>query len=100
MSADGDPALPTRAFDPRLARRLERLGMALLASFAVVALTLAYWSAVRSDALSSRPDNPRLVEAERRVRRGRIVEMCIRDRPYAAPVPPMRCRRMPSCPPF
>ncbi len=74
LSADGDPALPTRAFDPRLARRLERLGMALLASFAVVALTLAYWSAVRSDALSSRPDNPRLVEAERRVRRGRIVD--------------------------
>ena len=22
------------------------------------------------------------------------------SRPYAAPVPPMRCRRMPSCPPF
>jgi cell division protein FtsW (lipid II flippase) len=74
LSAADDPALPTRAFDPRLARRLERLALALLVSFAVVALTLAYWSAVRSQALSSRPDNPRLVEAERRVRRGRIVD--------------------------
>ena len=74
LSAAGDPALPTRAFDPRLARRLERLALALLVSFAVVALTLAYWGAVRSQALSSRPDNPRLVEAERRVRRGRIVD--------------------------
>jgi cell division protein FtsW (lipid II flippase) len=74
LSAAGDPALPTRAFDPRLARRLDRLGVALLAAFAVVALTLAYWSAARSDALAARPDNPRLVEAERRLRRGRIVD--------------------------
>jgi len=74
LSAAGDPALPTRAFDPRLARRLDRLGLALLAAFAVVALTLAYWSAARSDVLSARPDNPRLVEAERRVRRGQIVD--------------------------
>ena len=74
LSAAGDPALPTRAFDPRLARRLDRLGLALLAGFAVVALTLAYWSAVRSEALAARPDNPRLVEAERRVRRGQIVD--------------------------
>ena len=74
LSAAGDPTLPTRAFDPRLARRIDRLGVALLAGFVVVALTLAYWSAARSEALSARPDNPRLVEAERRVRRGRIVD--------------------------
>ena len=74
LSAAGDQTLPTRAFDPRLARRIDRLGLALLAGFAAVALTLAYWSAVRSEALAARPDNPRLVEAERRVRRGQIVD--------------------------
>lgn len=74
LSAAGDQAAPTRAFDPRLARRIERLGALLLAGFAVVALTLAYWSAVRADVLAARPDNPRLVEAERRVRRGSIVD--------------------------
>ena len=74
LSAADEQTLPARAFDPRLARRLERLGLALLAGFAVVGLTLAYWSTVRSEALAARPDNPRLVEAERRVRRGRIVD--------------------------
>ncbi len=74
LSAAGDRIAPTRAFDPRLARRIERLGAALLAGFAVVALTLAYWSAVRAEVLAARPDNPRLVETERRVRRGQIVD--------------------------
>ncbi len=74
LSAANDGAVPTRAYDPRLARRIERLGLALLVGFGVVALTLAYWAAVRSEALAARPDNPRLVEAERRVQRGRIVD--------------------------
>ncbi len=74
LSADNDRSLPTHAYDPRLARRIERLGSALLAGFAVVALTLAYWATVRSEALAARPDNPRLVETELRVQRGRIVD--------------------------
>ena len=74
LSADNDPALPARADDPRLARRIERLALAALAVLAVVALTLAYWGVVRAEALAARPDNPRLVEAERRVRRGRILD--------------------------
>lgn len=74
ISANHDASLSTRAFDPRLARRIERLGVALLAGFVAVALTLVYWSTVRSETLAAQPDNPRLVEAERRVRRGQIVD--------------------------
>lgn len=73
LSARVEPVPPTPPSDAGLALRLERLGLAILVIFAVIALTLAYWSVVRADSLMAREDNPRLIEAERRVRRGRIV---------------------------
>jgi penicillin-binding protein A len=54
--------------------RLRRLSIALLATFAAVALILAYWTVVRGTALAERQDNPRRVEAELRIRRGRILD--------------------------
>ncbi|WP_374688251.1 FtsW/RodA/SpoVE family cell cycle protein [Promineifilum sp.] len=73
LSADTDRAR-ARVYDPRLARRLQRLGWIILAAYGLVALTLGYWSIVRAEALLAREDNPRLVETERRVRRGRILD--------------------------
>jgi peptidoglycan glycosyltransferase len=42
--------------------------------FVLVALGLGYWSIVRAPSLVTRQDNPRRVEAERRIRRGEIVD--------------------------
>jgi peptidoglycan glycosyltransferase len=57
-----------------IARRLTRLLVASLLAFGIIALALSYWSVVRTTALAERPDNPRLVEAEFRVQRGRILD--------------------------
>jgi penicillin-binding protein A len=54
--------------------RLRHLSIVLLAGFAGVALLLSYWTVVRGTTLAERQDNPRRVEAERRIRRGRILD--------------------------
>lgn len=55
-------------------QRLQRLNQLILASFAAIALALLFWSVLRGDSLLRRDDNPRLVEAELRIRRGAIVD--------------------------
>jgi peptidoglycan glycosyltransferase len=40
----------------------------------LVAVTLLYWAIMRAPALADRTDNPRLVEAELRIRRGRVLD--------------------------
>jgi peptidoglycan glycosyltransferase len=57
-----------------LAGRLERMNAAFLIMIGVVALALVNWSVIRAPALLAREDNPRLVEAELRVQRGRILD--------------------------
>lgn len=74
ISADADATSPGHSAEPGLAQRIERLGIAILLTFAVVALTLTYWSVIRADSLAAREDNPRLIEAERRIHRGQIVD--------------------------
>ena len=74
ISAQADPSSATSPVDPGLAQRIERLGLVILIIFAVVAGTLAYWSTVRSESLLAREDNPRLIENERRVQRGQILD--------------------------
>lgn len=54
--------------------RLNRLNQLILASFAAIALSLLFWSVLRSNGLLLRDDNPRLVEAELRIQRGSIVD--------------------------
>jgi penicillin-binding protein A len=54
--------------------RLGRLSAALLGAFGAAALMLVFWGAVRGEAILARADNPRLVEAELRLRRGRILD--------------------------
>jgi peptidoglycan glycosyltransferase len=46
----------------------------ILALFLLVALWLGYWGVVRAPELSAREDNPRRVEAERRLQRGRVLD--------------------------
>lgn len=45
-----------------------------LVIFTVLALVSGYWAVFRRDALWSRDDNPRLIDAEQRVRRGPILD--------------------------
>ena len=53
---------------------VRRLAAILMAGFVVVGLALGYWQVVRGPALLARADNPRLVIAEQRVQRGRILD--------------------------
>ena len=55
--------------------RVRNMLRAVLLGFAAVALCLAYWGIVRAPTILARDDNPRLVEAELRIRRGRIVDI-------------------------
>ncbi len=57
-----------------LEEQIGKLGNALMACFVLIALGTGYWSVVRSPALTVRDDNPRLIEAERRIRRGHILD--------------------------
>ena len=57
-----------------MTRHIERLNLFFILFFGVLALVLANWTVLRSPTLLARDDNPRLVEAELRVRRGRILD--------------------------
>ncbi len=46
----------------------------MLAAFFLTAVALVYWAVVRAPVLAERGDNPRAVEAELRIRRGRILD--------------------------
>lgn len=74
ISAHAETSSPAPSADPGLARRITRLALVFLLVFGVIAGTLAYWSTIRSDALLAREDNPRVIESERRVQRGRILD--------------------------
>ncbi len=55
-------------------KALDRVAMTLLAGFVAVALGIGYWGAIRAPALTARDDNPRRIEFERSILRGRIVD--------------------------
>lgn len=64
---------------------ITRLMRALLLSFVVVAGALAYWQVIRAPQLIARADNPRLVQAEQRIQRGRLLDRAERVLAYSAP---------------
>ena len=74
ISAEAESTPLSPPADAGLARRLSRVGSLFLLAFTLVAMTLAYWSVARADALLAREDNPRILELERRVVRGRILD--------------------------
>ncbi|MGC8879209.1 MAG: penicillin-binding transpeptidase domain-containing protein [Anaerolineae bacterium] len=51
-----------------------RLLHGLLVGFVAVAGALAYWQVIRAPQLVARADNPRLVQAERQIQRGRLLD--------------------------
>lgn len=53
---------------------IHKLGRALLITFALIAITLGYWSVIMRDSLLAREDNPRLVLDEQRIQRGAILD--------------------------
>ncbi len=55
-------------------RQIGALGRVIALCFVAMALGLGYWGLARAPALVTRDDNPRYVEAERRVRRGDILD--------------------------
>ncbi len=63
---------------PRAARsrpdNMRTVSMILLSGFLIVALSLFFWGILRAQSLLSRDDNPRLVEAEQRIKRGTIFD--------------------------
>ena len=57
-----------------LERQVRMFGVVLSVCFVIMALGVGYWSIVRAGNLVARTDNPRLIEAERRIRRGDILD--------------------------
>ena len=55
-------------------RSIRRLAAILLVSFGAVALGLTYWQAVRANDLVYGPNNARLIEEEKQILRGRILD--------------------------
>lgn len=58
----------------RFTHEINRLLVALLLMFGVVALAAAYWAIFGTDTILLREDNPRLVEAEAAILRGAILD--------------------------
>lgn len=54
--------------------KIQSLNRLILLSFVAVALALVFWSVIRAPVILAREDNPRLVEAELAIQRGRIVD--------------------------
>lgn len=55
-------------------QELNRVTVGLLIGFAIIALTLVFWSVIRSDTLLARDDNARNVIAEQAIQRGTIFD--------------------------
>ncbi|NDJ75290.1 MAG: hypothetical protein GYB65_03445 [Chloroflexi bacterium] len=66
-------------------RELNRLTLALLAGFGVVALVAVYWSVVRAETLRERGDNLRNVHADQRLQRGAIFDRDAVPLAYSVP---------------
>lgn len=54
--------------------QLQKMQRVILFAFSAVALSLLFWTVVRSNPILARDDNPRLVEAELRIQRGQILD--------------------------
>jgi len=57
-----------------MADQVRRLSLYVSLSFIVIAGALGYWQGVRAQEILARPTNPRIIEEERRILRGRILD--------------------------
>lgn len=60
--------------DDNRTARVRTVLLGTLLAFSLIAISLLFWTVLRSQFLSGREDNPRTVEAELRIRRGRILD--------------------------
>jgi peptidoglycan glycosyltransferase len=72
-----------------MTRNIQRLSHSILVCFGLVAVSLLYWQIVRAPELSGRADNPRLVQAELRLRRGRLLDRRGQVLAYSEVIPEM-----------
>lgn len=70
-----------------MAKNIQRLAHFLLLGFVLVAASLLYWQVMRAPELAARDDNPRLVQAELHVQRGRLLDRHGEVLAYSDPVP-------------
>lgn len=69
-----EPAVDPRRAPPSLSASLIRVSVTLGVGLLLLAVTCGYWSVVRAGWLVARDDNPRRVEYEQRIVRGRILD--------------------------
>lgn len=69
------PVKSTRNLPEKETRmRLRLLNYGVILSFAGISILVVYWIVLRGPNILSRDDNPRLIEQERRIERGRILD--------------------------
>ena len=66
--------MQTKSQDQETAARIRTLSKIMLFSFVCVAAALVYWSVIRGPSILERDDNPRRIQAELQLRRGRILD--------------------------
>lgn len=59
---------------PSIARHTARVAAVVLAGLGLVAAATVYWGIVAAPSLAARPDNPRRIAFDQRIRRGRILD--------------------------
>ncbi len=67
-------ASPRRGISQDARDRLRHLSLLTVLAFSMVFLLVVYWTAIRGSTILARDDNPRLVEAEQRIKRGSIID--------------------------
>jgi peptidoglycan glycosyltransferase len=70
-----------------MTRSIQRLAQSIFLGFALIAVGLLYWQVVRAPELAARDDNPRLVQIELRLRRGRLLDRYGAVLAYSDPMP-------------
>ncbi len=68
-----------------MANNIQRLAQFIFLGFALLAVSLLYWQVIRAPELVVRGDNPRLVQAELRLRRGRLLDRSGEVLAYSTP---------------
>jgi peptidoglycan glycosyltransferase len=57
-----------------MTQNIRRIGQFVLLGFVLIAASMVYWQLARAPGLVAREDNPRLVQAELRTQRGRLLD--------------------------
>jgi peptidoglycan glycosyltransferase len=70
-----------------MTQNIQRLAQFILIGFALIAASLFYWQVMRAPGLVAREDNPRLVQAELRAQRGRLLDRRGEALAYSDPLP-------------